>query len=174
MTYLKLFAVVLITAGISACGSVDKKTDGPVNNGAGAGAGAGSGQRPSPSVSWDQYTNKRNNGYSDRVFFDTDRHDLSAEGRATIEAWAKWLRAHPDATILVEGHADERGTREYNLALGARRATSVRNYLTALGVSGARVRTISYGKERPAVAGSSEQAWAQNRRGVARPRGGGS
>lgn len=168
MRYLRLFAVLLLAAGGAACSTVDKKTDGASGDATGGVAG-----KPSPNRPWSEYT-ARNGGYSDRVFFETDRHDLSATARSTIEAWSRWLKAHPDATILVEGHADERGTREYNLALGARRATSVRNYLTALGVSGRRVRTISYGKERPAVAGSTESAWAENRRSVARPRGGGS
>jgi peptidoglycan-associated lipoprotein len=169
MKYVKLIAVLVIAAGLGACSSVDKKTDGATGKGS-----AGDGRRPGASSSWSDYTNKGKNGYSDRVFFSYDRHDLSAEGRKTIEAWAKWLRAHPDATMLVEGHTDERGTREYNLALGARRATSVKNYLAALGVTARRFRTISYGKERPAVAGSAERSWAENRRGVARPRGGGS
>jgi peptidoglycan-associated lipoprotein len=169
MKILKFVAVVVVAVGLGACSSVDKKTDG----GDGKGAG-GDGTRPPASSSWSDYTSRSKNGYSDRVFFAYDRHDLSADARQTIEAWSRWLRAHPDATILVEGHADERGTREYNLALGARRATSVKNYLTALGVSSRRLRTISYGKERPAVAGSTERVWAENRRGVARPRGGGS
>ena len=168
MKYVKLIAVIVLAAGLGACSSVDKKTDG------GAGKSAGDSKRPSANSSWSAYTNKNKNGYSDRVFFTYDRHDLSGEARQTIEAWSRWLRAHADATVLVEGHTDERGTREYNLALGARRATSVKNYLAALGVSARRLRTISYGKERPAVAGSTERSWAENRRGVARPRGGGS
>lgn len=106
------------------------------------------------------------NTIGDRVFFDFDRHDLNSEGRQQVQGWAGWLRQYPNVTATVEGHADERGTREYNLALGERRANSIRDYLTAQGIAGSRLRTISYGKERPAVLGSSEQAWAQNRRGV--------
>ena len=102
----------------------------------------------------------------DRVFFDLDRSDLKPDGRATVEQLAAWLTAYPTVTMTVEGHADERGTREYNLALGERRAAAVRDYLIALGVDPNRVATISYGKERPAVLGSNEEAWAQNRRGV--------
>lgn len=102
----------------------------------------------------------------DRVFFGYDRSDIDAESRATLERQARWLQQYPNLTVTVEGHADERGTREYNLALGDRRATAVRNYLVALGVSPNRIRTISYGKERPAVLGSNPTAWAQNRRGV--------
>jgi len=103
----------------------------------------------------------------DRVFFDFDRYDLLPEGRATVSAWANWMQQHPNVQVLIEGHADERGTREYNLALGARRANAIKDNLTALGISPARVGTITYGKERPAVLGSNPQAWSQNRRGVA-------
>ena len=103
----------------------------------------------------------------DRVFFGYDKYDLSAEARATIEKQAEWLKKYPNINISIEGHCDERGTREYNLALGEKRATAARNYLIALGVEASRIQTISYGKERPAVTGSDETSWAQNRRGVA-------
>ncbi|MGE0717246.1 MAG: peptidoglycan-associated lipoprotein Pal [Alphaproteobacteria bacterium] len=102
----------------------------------------------------------------DRIFFDTDRSDLNSEARETVGRQAEWLRRYPNVRVTIEGHADERGTREYNLALGERRAVAIRNYLVALGIPAARVATISYGKERPAVVGSNESAWAQNRRGV--------
>ena len=102
----------------------------------------------------------------DRVFYDFDRSDLRPEARTTVEALAVWMNTYPAATIAVEGHADERGTREYNLALAERRANSVRDYLVALGIGTNRLSTISYGKERPAVLGSNEESWAQNRRGV--------
>jgi len=101
----------------------------------------------------------------DRVFFDFDSSELRPDARATIEKWAAMLKDGSD-TVSVEGHADERGTRAYNLALGARRAAAVKNYLVALGINASRVRTISYGKERPSNGGHSEQAWAENRRGV--------
>jgi peptidoglycan-associated lipoprotein len=102
----------------------------------------------------------------DRVFFGYDEFDLTAQARTTIEHQAQWLKTYPSVTVMVEGHCDERGTREYNLALGEKRATAVRNYLVANGVDPSRVQTISYGKERPAVLGSDETSWAQNRRGV--------
>ncbi|MAF98508.1 MAG: peptidoglycan-associated lipoprotein [Micavibrio sp.] len=102
----------------------------------------------------------------DRVFFGYDRYDVSPEARMTLEKQAAWLAQYPALSITVEGHADERGTREYNLALGERRANSVKNYLVALGVAPSRITTISYGKERPAVPGANSTAWAQNRRGV--------
>ena len=101
-----------------------------------------------------------------RVHFDTDKHTLGSEARATLKKQARWLARHPDLDIVIEGHTDERGTREYNLALGERRANSARNYLIALGVSADRIETVSYGKERPAVMGSNPQAWAKNRRAV--------
>ena len=102
----------------------------------------------------------------DRVFYDFDKSDLRPEARATVEALAVWMTNYTATTISLEGHADERGTREYNLALGERRANSIRDNLVALGIGPNRLGTISYGKERPAVLGSTEEAWAQNRRGV--------
>jgi peptidoglycan-associated lipoprotein len=103
---------------------------------------------------------------SDRVFFDTDEFGLSADDRATLDAQAQYLQQYPSVSVTIEGHADERGTREYNLALGERRGNSVRNYLESRGVSSGRMMVISWGKERPAVEGSNEQAWSQNRRAV--------
>ncbi len=102
----------------------------------------------------------------DRVFFGFDKFNLGDEARATVQRQAAWLKANPTVTVTVEGHADERGTREYNLALGERRATAVKNYLVTLGVSASRVSTISFGKERPVALGHTEAAWSQNRRGV--------
>lgn len=102
----------------------------------------------------------------DRVFFDFDKSNLKTEARTTLERQAFWLRKYPSLTVTIEGHADERGTREYNLALGERRASSARDYLVSLGIDPSRITTISYGKERPAVLGSNEEAWAQNRRAV--------
>jgi len=102
----------------------------------------------------------------DRVFFDFDSSDIRADAVPTLEAQAAFLRTFPSLTLAIEGHADERGTREYNLALGERRANAHKDYLISLGVDPARIETISYGKERPAVAGSNESAWAQNRRAV--------
>ena len=102
----------------------------------------------------------------DRVFFAFDSSELNADSRVLLEALAAWMQTFPSAVMTVQGHADERGTREYNLALGERRANSAASYLVALGVDPNRLRTISYGKERPAVLGSNEAAWAQNRRAV--------
>jgi peptidoglycan-associated lipoprotein len=100
---------------------------------------------------------------NERVFFALDRHDLSPEARLTLERQAAWLRTYQSVSIRIEGNADERGTREYNIALGARRAEAVKEYLVALGVSAGRIDTVSYGKERPLDPRSNEDGWAINR-----------
>ncbi len=102
----------------------------------------------------------------DRVFFDFDRSDLRPDAIDQLNRQADWMKANPSVTVVLQGHADERGTREYNLALGDRRASTVRQYLESMGVARSRMDTISYGKERPQVLGSNEAAWAQNRRAV--------
>jgi len=103
---------------------------------------------------------------SDTVHFALDQFDIDPEARSILDSQARWLVAHPNTRITIEGHCDERGTREYNLALGDRRANAAKNYLAARGVSPARITTISYGKERPVALGSDEQSWAMNRRAV--------
>lgn len=147
--YLSIFAAVALLA---ACDTTPK-------DGAGAGGAGQVSVRPGSQEDLAQ-------NVGDRVFFGTDRSDLTTEARNTLNRQSQWLKTYPQVTITIEGHADERGTREYNLALGERRANAVKNYLIAQGVQSARVRTISYGKERPAVLGSDESAWAENRRGV--------
>lgn len=102
----------------------------------------------------------------DRVYFDFDSAVLSPVATETLDRQGAWLRQFPDLVVTVEGHADERGTREYNLAIGDRRATAVKSYLSALGIQNNRVLTISYGEERPADAGNDATAWANNRRSV--------
>lgn len=102
----------------------------------------------------------------DRVFFALDSSVLDSASQATLDRQAAWLKDNSSTSVVVEGHADERGTREYNLALGERRATAAKNYLVSTGVEAGRVSTVSYGKERPAVTGSDESAWGQNRRAV--------
>jgi peptidoglycan-associated lipoprotein len=102
----------------------------------------------------------------DRIFFAFDRSDISPEARETLSRQADWLRRYPNVNVTIEGHCDERGTREYNLALGERRAQAAKNVLVASGIPASRISTISYGKERPAVVGSAEEAYAQNRRAV--------
>jgi peptidoglycan-associated lipoprotein len=102
----------------------------------------------------------------DRVFFDSDSSDLSQTSQATLAKQARWLQQYARYTVIIEGHADERGTREYNFALGARRAETTKDYLVARGIPASRIRTISYGKERPVVTCNNESCWSQNRRAV--------
>ena len=102
----------------------------------------------------------------DRVFFAYDQADIASEGQQTLQRQAEWLRRYPNVSVTIEGHCDERGTREYNLALGERRAQAVKNVLVAHGIPAARVSTISYGKERPEIPHSDDSSYAQNRRGV--------
>ena len=102
----------------------------------------------------------------DRVFFNYDSSELDTDAQELLQDQVAWLKQYSDVSVIIEGHCDERGTREYNLALGEKRAQSVKNYIINLGISADRVSTISYGKERPAVVGSNDGAWAQNRRSV--------
>lgn len=161
--YMCLMATLVL---VSACGTTgaDEGMGGAGGMGAAGmnGAGAnGMGGVANPGTQEDLVVN-----VGDRVFFGFDRSDLSAEARATLDRQAAWLNKYPSVMIAVEGHCDERGTREYNLALGERRANAAKNYLIASGVESSRITTVSYGKERPAVLGSNEAAWAQNRRAV--------
>lgn len=158
---LSVFAAVLMLA---ACETASDQSAGTAGQGGATGAATSqTAQRPGPRPG-SQEDLVANVG--DRVFFDFDKSDLKPEARRTIERWAAWLRQYPNVTVTIEGHADERGTREYNIGLGERRAASAKNYLVAQGVDARRVATISYGKERPAVIGSNEAAWSQNRRDV--------
>ena len=103
---------------------------------------------------------------TDTVFFAFDSSSLSAEAQAALDTQVAWLKKHDDVNVIVQGHCDDRGTREYNLALGERRANAVKQYLVSQGIEESRISTISYGKERPAVLGNNEAAWAQNRRAI--------
>lgn len=103
---------------------------------------------------------------ADTIYFDTDKYDIDSMDQASLSKQAHWLMQYPGKRASIEGHCDERGTREYNLALGERRANAAKNYLVSLGVDASRLTTISYGKERPVALGSNEEAWAQNRRAV--------
>ncbi|WP_207459406.1 peptidoglycan-associated lipoprotein Pal [Azospirillum sp. SYSU D00513] len=151
----KFLSLLAAVALVAACETA------PQDTGAGAATGANAAGSVRPGSQEDLVVN-----VGDRVFFGLDRYDLSPEARGTLDRQAQWLKSYPNVTVTMEGHADERGTREYNLALGERRANSVKNYLVAQGINSARVKVVSYGKERPAVLGSNEAAWAQNRRGV--------
>ncbi|AKM11628.1 hypothetical protein AB433_07350 [Croceicoccus naphthovorans] len=103
---------------------------------------------------------------SDTVYFDTDRFNIDSADMATLQSQAQWLMQYANKRITIEGHCDERGTREYNLALGEKRANAAKNYLVSLGIAASRISTVSYGKERPVAMGSDESSWAQNRRAV--------
>ncbi len=158
LRFLSLLAGVMLLA---ACADTTSTT--------GTAAGANAGGPPTTSSSGSVQPGSAQDfaqNVGDRVFFDYDKSDIKPEGRQVLQRQAEWLKKYTNVTVTVEGHCDERGTREYNLALGERRATAVKKMLVALGVPATRVSTISYGKERPAVVGSNEAAWAQNRRGV--------
>jgi peptidoglycan-associated lipoprotein len=103
---------------------------------------------------------------TDRVYFATDSSVVDSEGQSSLDRQAVWLKSNTSVNVTLEGHADERGTREYNIALGERRATAAKNYLVGQGIAASRINTISYGKERPAATGNDEGAWSQNRRAV--------
>lgn len=159
---IKLLSALAAAAMLSACASED--TSGAATGaGAAGGMGAGSGLAGSvrPGSQEDLVAN-----VGDRVFFALDSSSVGGDQRPVLERQAAWLAQYPQVTVAMEGHADERGTREYNLALGQRRANAARDILVSQGVSGGRISTISYGKDRPAALGSNEEAWAQNRRAV--------
>ncbi len=162
----KLLSLLAVLVLVAACettpedtggASTDSGTTTTTTTDSGATADTG----PAPGTQEDLVVN-----VGDRVFFAFDSYELSAEAQETLRRQAEWLQTYGDVSVTVEGHCDERGTREYNLALGEQRATAAKNFMVALGVDPGRVTTISYGKERPAVLGSDESAWAQNRRGV--------
>ncbi len=154
--FLSVFAAAVLLAACSTAG-----TESGSGTGTGGGASTATVTGPVPGSQEHLVVN-----VGDRVFFDLDKSDLTPEARTTAESVATWMNSYPAVAVTIEGHADERGTREYNLALGERRSNSVRDYMVALGVTANRLSTVSYGKERPAVLGSNEDAWAQNRRGV--------
>ncbi len=155
--FMCLMAVLVLVAACDSTGS----DEGAGGAGGTGGHGTGAGGAARPGTQEDLVVN-----VGDRIFFGFNQSDLSEEARATLDRQAAWLKKYSSTDVTVEGHCDERGTREYNLALGDRRAESVKNYLVADGISASRVKIISYGKERPAVLGHNEAAWAQNRRGV--------
>jgi peptidoglycan-associated lipoprotein len=149
---LRFAAVAAAFLMVAACSSTDANT---------AATPSSSSSTVTPGTQQDLVTN-----VGDRVFFDTDQTSLKDEGKATLQRQAAWMKLYPNLTFSLEGHADERGTREYNLALGGRRATAAKDFLVSLGVDGARIKTVSYGKERPVCLESTEDCWTQNRRAV--------
>ena len=158
--------VLALVAGLALAGCASKKTP---NNAADLGLGAGGAGRATPGSPQDFTVN-----VGDRIFFDVDSSAIRADAQQTLTRQAQWLNRYSNYRITIEGHADERGTREYNLALGARRAAATRDYLISQGVSGNRLRTVSYGKERPVAVCDDISCWSQNRRAVTVPQGAGS
>jgi peptidoglycan-associated lipoprotein len=152
-------AVLALTLALALAGCANKKN---LPNSAGElGLGAGGAGSATPGSSQDFTVN-----VGDRIFFDTDSTSIRADAQQTLDRQAQWLMRYPNYAITVEGHADERGTREYNLALGARRAAATKQYLASRGVPANRMRTISYGKERPVAVCDDISCWSQNRRAV--------
>ena len=150
MNLKKVMIVILAGIALTACATQKKQTG---------------------KISGDVYTGSETveylaTGVKDRVFFATNKSTLTTASRDTLRKQAAWMRKNKDISVTIEGHADERGTREYNLALGERRANAAKDYLMTYGISGSRLSVISYGKERPVNSGSNPLAWSQNRRSV--------
>lgn len=167
---LKILSLMAALLLVSACESTPDGSSGSANSsGSRAGgngmAGIEGGALKNPNAKPGSVEDFVDN-VGDRVWFGFDSADVNDEGRATLDKQAAWLKEYGSVSITVEGHCDERGTREYNLALGQKRASSVKKYLVAAGVPASRIETVSYGKERPEATGDTEEAWAQNRRGV--------
>ena len=160
MSLRSLTYVVASLLLLSACSSTPSDQGAGAGSG-GAGAGAGAGSQIRAGSDRDFIVN-----VGDRVYFDFDKYNVRNDQRAQLEKQAAWLKRYPAVQVTIEGHADERGTREYNLALGERRANSAKDFLVANGIPANRVKVISYGKERPVALGHDEASWAQNRRAV--------
>jgi peptidoglycan-associated lipoprotein len=157
---LKLAAALSLALSIAACSSTpDQLADGA--GGPGGRGGYGAGGAGTPGSAQDFVVN-----VGDRVFFESDSSDLTPTATATLDRQAQWLSRYPRYVFVVEGHADERGTREYNFSLGARRGQTVRDYLASRGINASRMRTVSYGKERPVAVCNDISCWSQNRRAV--------
>ena len=153
------FAVAI--AGVLALAACKSSSSTAGDGAYGANGGYGAGGAATPGSQQDFVVN-----VGDRVFFEQDQSDLTSQAQATLSKQAQWLRAYPRYTVTIEGHADERGTREYNFGLGARRAQAAFDYLRSQGISASRMRTISYGKERPVATCDDNSCWSQNRRAV--------
>ncbi|KAA5607486.1 peptidoglycan-associated lipoprotein Pal [Roseospira marina] len=155
---LKFISVVAASVLLAACSSTPESGSGQ------AGGGAAPVTAPSGPAAGSQQEFVQEVG--DRIFFGFDSYNLDSQAQQTLRRQAAWLQQYGQYSATIEGHADERGTREYNLALGERRANAVRNYLVTLGVPSQRLSTVSYGKERPTCTEATESCWSRNRRGV--------
>jgi peptidoglycan-associated lipoprotein len=160
---LRILSALAATMLLAACSGSDTSTSATGDaNAANGGAGYGAGRVAAAPGSQEDLTSN----VGDRVFYDLDRTQLNDKSRTTLDRQAGWLARYASNKVLIAGNCDERGTTEYNIALGQRRANAARDYLVSKGVSSSRVRTISYGKERPTAFGSDESAWAQNRNAI--------
>ncbi len=168
MAHLVIKAVLLVGAlAVSACTNPDKYGSGSNGyDGSGANGGAGAGGIVPGSANDPTSASYFQTAVGDRVLFPVDQSSLTAEARATLDSQAAWLATNTAYNATVEGHADEQGTREYNLALGARRANAAQEYLISRGVAGSRLKSVTYGKERPLEVCSDETCYAKNRRAV--------
>lgn len=161
----KTAAILMATClmAVAGCTKKEKPQDlPPPPVGAEGTTGATEPTGPAPGSQADFVANIAN----DHIYFDTDKSDIDAEDQSVLASQASWLKKYPNVRVTLEGHCDERGTRDYNIALGARRANAAKNALAALGIDAARISTVSYGKERPEALGSTEADWAKNRRAV--------
>jgi peptidoglycan-associated lipoprotein len=166
---LKILSLLSALAMLSACAQDQDIAGGSSGSGSENASASVSKSSQSGTVSYGTVPGSKENFVSevgDRVFFGYDKSDLTTDSQLTLDRQAAWLQKHPSVRISIEGHCDERGTREYNLALGERRASAVKDYLVARGIDGGRISTISYGKEKPVALGNDKSAWSQNRRGV--------
>ena len=176
--FYKILLAIFLAAFISACSTTPKDTAGASGSGSSSSDSSSDpssgdadilsdlentelgGQNVEPGSQEDLIVN-----VGDRVYFNYDSSELNSDAKELLQDQVAWIKQH-NASITIEGHCDERGTREYNLALGEKRAQAVKNYMTSLGISSSQISTISFGKERPAVVGSNDGAWSQNRRSV--------
>ncbi len=165
MTYFSKALMIAAVLGMAACTNGNRFSDADAAGGYGAGAGANGGIVPG-SASDPASPAYFNQTIGDRVFFAVDQSTLSPQAQATLDAQAQWLMTNSDYLAVIEGHADEQGTREYNIALGARRANATMEYLVSKGIASNRLRFISYGKERPVEVCAAEACYSKNRRAV--------
>ncbi len=171
MSIRAIATTLALSAALSACASKAPKQlppdPGPATTaGDSDSAGSGGGNLASRMIPGSNADFVASLGGQDSIFFDTDQYNLDANDSAALQAQAQWLNRYPAKRATIEGHCDERGTREYNLALGERRANAAKSYLVGLGIDANRLSTVSYGKERPLALGSDEDSWAKNRRAV--------
>jgi peptidoglycan-associated lipoprotein len=158
-----MIAVTVAALALTGCASKPKRLP-PVADG--TPGGYGNGTDPNGGIVPGSQQDFIRSVMSDRVFFDTDRYNIDSDDMAALQSQAQWLARYPNVRATIEGHCDERGTRDYNLALGERRANAAKNALISMGVHPSRVSTVSYGKERPDALGSDQESWARNRRAV--------